>query len=62
MLTIHNRITHITHTIHMKVEAGMAVGTTERRRTKLLLLTIQHDKLQLQHSETSSSCRRPRPR
>ena len=40
MLTIHNRITHITHTIHMKV----------------------HDKLQLQHSETSSSCRRPRPR
>ena len=32
----------------------MAVGTAERRRIKLQLLTIQHDKLQLQHSDTSS--------
>ena len=32
----------------------MAVGTAERRRTKQQLLTIQHDKLQLQHSDTSS--------
>ena len=30
----------------------MAVGTVERRRIKKL--TIQHDKLQLQHSDTSS--------
>ena len=32
----------------------MAEGTAERRRIKLQLLTIQHDKLQLQHSDTSS--------
>ena len=32
----------------------MAVGTAERRRIKLQLLTIQHDKLKLQHSDTSS--------
>ena len=42
----------------------MAVGTAERRRIRLQLLTIQHDKLQLltvqhgklqlQHSDTSS--------
>ena len=42
----------------------MAVGTAKRRRTRqqllsikhdqLLLLPIQHDKLQLQHSDTSS--------
>ena len=32
----------------------MAVGTAERRRTRQQLLTIQQDKLQLQHSDTSS--------
>ena len=32
----------------------MAVGTAKRRRTKQQLLTIQQDKLQLHHSDTSS--------
>ena len=32
----------------------MAVGIAKRRRTKQQLLTIQQDKLQLQHSDTSS--------
>ena len=32
----------------------MAEGTVERRRTRQQLLTIQQDKLQLQHSDTSS--------
>ena len=40
----------------------MAVGTAERRRIKLQLLTIQHDKLQLQHSDTSSQLQEARTR